>query len=747
MDKSVNIFALPPTETSPIALAAGESAGRRPEQDFPALAEVLQFHAGSAIRIRATADRFSDAELPRFGLFVDGQKVAEQTVTAQRRLGQEQDFSLNTDLRSTQSLELRLLNDRFTPAKKGQPARDNNIFFADVTVDGQSLHKAPTGWLRRDGRVWATGGYTISFKLPKTFLHAGLTHDTGISATDGITRDATLQGHWAGTIKGMRLLGQMNGEAVDLTRLLKPDGRFTLTHRDLALLCPGGALTDGQHRLQLHTETVAGRRLATQTISFTLDTSAPTAPGFTLDPHDDTSPIGDLKTGKSSVRLIGKGEADTRIRLAGQEVTAGADGVFRLQGVALDPGRNALTLTAEDIAGNTATFSRIVERLRPYEQDMILRWNAAALNAIRDTGATPPLATRNLAILHLSMLQAIEATGSLENATLQDRKLAAAGAAATVLQTLFPALFGSVQAELQEALADTGGTDRRGLALGEQVAKDVLESRAHDGASAVVSYVPQAIPGTWEPTPPKFQSPLLPQWGQVKPFVLEDAEAFRTNGPYPLISGDYATDYNETKAYGAARSSVRTADQTEIAFFWADGAGTFTPPGHWNQIAEVLAAARGDDLLTTARTFALLNTALADAAIVCWNVKYYYDGWRPVTAIHAGAADGNPATAGDSDWVPLLPTPPFPEYTSGHSTFSGAASTILAAVYGEQAFSADSLGMPGVVRAFDSFAAAANEAGQSRIYGGIHFQKANQDGLACGREIAEYVLRERWVGV
>jgi len=142
------------------------------------------------------------------------------------------------------------------------------------------------------------------------------------------------------------------------------------------------------------------------------------------------------------------------------------------------------------------------------------------------------------------------------------------------------------------------------------------------------------------------------------------------------------------------------------------------------------------------RLFAFLNIAIADAAICAWDAKYFYDFWRPVTAIRNGDADGNPATAADPAWTSFIVTPPFPDYVSGHSTFSGAAATVLAAFYDTDhvSFTIGSDGLPGVTRSFTSFLAASNEAALSRLYGGIHYRSANQDGLAAGIEIGEWTV-------
>ena len=168
--------------------------------------------------------------------------------------------------------------------------------------------------------------------------------------------------------------------------------------------------------------------------------------------------------------------------------------------------------------------------------------------------------------------------------------------------------------------------------------------------------------------------------------------------------------------------------------------GTYTPPGHWNQIAAQVAQDEGNSLTANARLFAALNLAMADAAIACWDAKYAYRFWRPVTAIRAADTDGNPDTGADPSWTPLLTTPNFPEYVSGHSTFSGAAEVVLSSFFGpDVAFSTSSAGLPGVTRSYTSFRAAAEEAALSRLYAGIHFRFSNQDGLTTGRAVARYV--------
>jgi len=230
--------------------------------------------------------------------------------------------------------------------------------------------------------------------------------------------------------------------------------------------------------------------------------------------------------------------------------------------------------------------------------------------------------------------------------------------------------------------------------------------------------------------------------GLVTPFAMPTNDVFRPQGPPAIDSEVYAEDYNEVKALGAAVGSTRTPEQDLIAVFWADGAGTATPPGHWNVIAQSIAAARGNTLRENARLFAILNLAMAGAAICAWDAKYAYNFWRPVTAIRSGDGDGNPATEGDANWSSFIATPPFPDYISGHSTFSGAAAGVLALFFRTPSlrFTTESDSLPGVVRRFRSVWAAAREAAISRLYGGIHYRSANDDGLRAGANIGVWVF-------
>ena len=391
--------------------------------------------------------------------------------------------------------------------------------------------------------------------------------------------------------------------------------------------------------------------------------------------------------------------------------------------------------------------------------DVVTDWNSIALQAIKTDKTPPPKSSRALAILHVSIYDSVNGLTRTHEPYLVSGRVprtasaeaAVAAASRAVLLKIFPAQQAAFDTAYTAAIAaiPDGSAKTAGIAWGEQVAAKVLAARATDGSDATVAYTPGTNPGDWQPTPPAFAAALLPQWGKVKPFAMRSGSQFRPPPAPKLDSAVYAFDFNLTKELGSVNSTKRTADQTAIALFWADGGGTVTPPGHWNVIARQIGTARGNTLAQNARLFALLNIALADAAICCWDVKYVDDFWRPITAIRAAGTDGNPATDADSAWTPLLTTPPFPEYTSGHSTFSAASAIVLSAFFESDSipFSTTSEDLPGVTRSFGSFWEAAAEAALSRMFGGIHFTSGNQQGLQAGARLGAYVtenfLRER----
>src|SRR5438874_7283920 len=380
----------------------------------------------------------------------------------------------------------------------------------------------------------------------------------------------------------------------------------------------------------------------------------------------------------------------------------------------------------------------------PARADVVTDWNNAALDAIRSNNTAPPIASRALAILHASIYDAVNGIARTHEPYLvrsavqssASREAAASAAAHSALVNLFPANGSSFDALHAAILATIPNGSRKaaGITWGEYVASQILAARANDGWNATVPQPGGSGPGIWVPTAPAFLPYALPQWGFVTPFAMNSSSQFRPTGPPSLDSQQYAADYDEVKDLGAAVGSTRTEEQTQIALFWADGAGTETPPGHWDSIAQIISDAQGNTLEENARLFALLNIAMADAAICAWDAKYTFDFSRPVTAIAFAEPQLN--------WMSFIVTPSFPDYVSGHSTFSAAAATVLPLFYGtgDLPFTTGSDFLPGVYRSFPTCLDAAEAAAVSRIYGGIHFRSASEDGLHAGISIAEWTV-------
>jgi hypothetical protein len=389
--------------------------------------------------------------------------------------------------------------------------------------------------------------------------------------------------------------------------------------------------------------------------------------------------------------------------------------------------------------------------------DAVINWNATMLRAIWNDATPPTLASRVQAMVGVAVYDAVAGVQPLYDlypvpglsarpAPDAGREAAAIAAADTVLHSLYPGQQALFDAEYQATLARIPNTKPRadGLAWGQAVGSAVLAWRSQDGANAPSNYQPAppgGAPGVYELTPGATFA-LTPQWGQVTPWGMTSAAQFLPPPPPALNSAQYAADFNRTKLYGGSTSTARTADETLFAHFWADVPGhSVTPPGHWDEIAEHLSLQQHFNLVQNARLFGLLNIGLADAAINCWDAKYIYNFWRPVTAINDPRASLiNPATTADPTWEPLWKTPNFPSYTSGHSTFSGTADAILTSIFGaDTAFTVGSDDLPGYSRSFGSCTQAANEAGESRIMGGIHFEFDNLPALAAGRQLGGYI--------
>lgn len=389
-------------------------------------------------------------------------------------------------------------------------------------------------------------------------------------------------------------------------------------------------------------------------------------------------------------------------------------------------------------------------------------WYQLELKLIRETGGfSPPVAARAIAYTGITLHEAVAAGHSLSGQlnALQyvprpDRwkrynyAIAANSAMAQIIRSLFPnasaanqQLITQLENDNLQLYADTCHPDvvSRSISFGRQVATAIHQWSVGDGGkdgylnNFPTDYVPPVGPGLWVPTPPAFQRALLPYWGNnrtlVRPFVA--------NIPPPAFSTATSSAFYQSALTVYLKGTTQSPEENLIARYWADGGGTFTPPGHLIAIAAQLAVERNLSLASAARLFAQVGISLNDAGILCWKYKYRYNLLRPVTYIR---------TYIDSSWMPTIGTPPFPAYTSGHSTFTAAAGGILIARFGSSFSFTDQQKVPEgfAPRSFNNFQSMINEAAISRIYGGIHYEFDSEIGKQTGSDIARRVLDLRY---
>jgi hypothetical protein len=382
--------------------------------------------------------------------------------------------------------------------------------------------------------------------------------------------------------------------------------------------------------------------------------------------------------------------------------------------------------------------------------DPVMDWNDIA----RQLTVIPALAaveqTRAMAIVQVAVHDAVSAvTGQYEQYKRTGPAPAGASPQAAAIAAAHRALIGIVGSSTFLEGSYAASLDRYaiadgdpGLAFGESVADGILELRRNDGAAlAAYAYLPADAGevGVWTPVSaaPTAQA-LLPGWGRVSPWVLKKGSQFRPGPPPALKSKRYARDYNEILYIGALTNSARTEEQTGIAQFWRA-----SPTALWNPILRQAVETHNLDLPATARVMALFYLAAADASIACWDSKYAYDFWRPQAAIARGDEDGNDATSGDAAWRPLVPTPPHPDYASGHAANSGAMAFTLALLFGDApgfVIEATSSTNPGFVRRWSTFGEGVKEVIDARVYSGIHFRTADEVGALMGWKIARFVV-------
>jgi PAP2 superfamily len=388
----------------------------------------------------------------------------------------------------------------------------------------------------------------------------------------------------------------------------------------------------------------------------------------------------------------------------------------------------------------------LVLALQSARADVVTDWNMTAFRASQAAGQPNPRLSCNMAMVHAAIYDAINAIDRRHAAYAVDLQAkpgaaidaAAAAAAYGVLTKLYWSQTAAFDVALEASLAALSDGPARvdGMAVGQEVAEKLMALRKDDRSNATVTYTPKSGPGVYQLTPPAFAPVVLPHWDGVTPFLLKSGDQFQPAGPPALNSAEFAKDLNEVKTLGAKNSSTRTPDQTDAARFWTVS-GVVTD----NEVARQLSTHNGLSLVENARLFALLNMAGADAYIACWQAKYRYNYWRPVTAIRNADSASNSGITPDPAWEPLLPTPAHPEYPSGHACFAGATERVLQEFFGDKA--SFSLTDPAVkmTRNYHSLSQMGKELEDARVWGGIHYRTAVTHGSELGHHVADYGLK------
>jgi hypothetical protein len=383
--------------------------------------------------------------------------------------------------------------------------------------------------------------------------------------------------------------------------------------------------------------------------------------------------------------------------------------------------------------------------------DSIERWNIAMTDfsaGLPPPGLPPFVEARAYAMAHIAMLNAVKSATRPYSAGSTSVDAAVAAAAHDVLVAEFGKFVGpntpfdSTYAAELAAIPD-GTAENRGISVGQAAAAAMLASRANEDVIGAINapYTPGTKPGDFQPTPPTNITAGA-GWAALSTFGVRTSAQFRAPRPYSLQSLEYAMDVNEIAVLGKAGVSARSSDQTAIAYFWYENS-SFA----WNRIAHALSG--GMSLMQHARLYAALNAAISDAYATSLESKFYYNFWRPLTAIRAADTDGNPLTVKDPYWEPAFVTPPVPDYPSAHSAAGGAAAEVLNALVGaNRPFQHTSTSAPIAgpdatpTRSYDNALDAARENAFSRMLVGIHFRRACTVGLQQGRDVARYVLAQ-----
>jgi hypothetical protein len=387
------------------------------------------------------------------------------------------------------------------------------------------------------------------------------------------------------------------------------------------------------------------------------------------------------------------------------------------------------------------------------DPNVIIQWNQNAFDTFGPCALNGSnRVSRTMAIVQAAVYDVVQSVESrydkykirLQAPRRTSIEAAAAGAAHGVLVRFCPSQAATLATKLDASIAHVppGEARTNGLKLGDQMAAAYMTLRSTDGAAEalVATYTPTVAPGFFQAMPPSFSTAFLaPTWGNITPWVVQSGAQFRSRPPYSIESPEFAADFNEVKSLGRSTGSTRTEFNTNRALFWSEqGSATI------NRVGRLLAARHHLDFQKTVRFFNHLNLAMGDGNIASWESKYHYHFWRPVTAIWQADTDNNPATAQDTTWAPLLPTPNMPEWPSAHCTMAGAGATVLRAYFGDWQYS--SFTIPSSIagttpRTFHSITELEADPIEARIEGGIHYRQSDEAGTEQGNQIGTYVLK------
>jgi PAP2 superfamily len=382
---------------------------------------------------------------------------------------------------------------------------------------------------------------------------------------------------------------------------------------------------------------------------------------------------------------------------------------------------------------------------RQASPDVVLDWNAIALATVLAERPQPQSAVY-LGLAHAALYDAVIAIEGGYDPYLivpgvppgASPEAAAVAAAHGVLVEYFPAQAATLDAAYAESLAGIadGPAEDRGVLVGRQVAAGIVAARIDDGRDAPFPFQPVPAPGVWRPTPPAFLPALHPWLAAVRPLLIERPAQFRPGPPPPLASRRYARDFEEIRRYGGLNESRRTPAQTETALFWTE-----PPAPQYNRTLRDLVVTRGLALREAARALAMTHTTIADAVIACWDAKHAHAFWRPVTAIHEAATDGNDRTEPDPTWEPLLPTPNHPEYPSAHTCATAALGEVVAELVATRKIRLDiRSAVTGTVRRFSRVADLERDVIDARVYVGYHWRVSGEVGYRLGQKVARWAL-------